>query len=166
MTGRAVMVLCTTSHSGKSWLATALCRWSARQGLKVSPFERQNMSNNARFVPGLNGSPAEFNLHASDYVNLRTACEAQAACLPISDVDRGGAFADLFGRHQLLPADERALIRVFVLNRFRGDAGLLAPGPRALLDREPRTLDSVFADLADFINRPFEPGALTRLAQP
>ncbi|MEP6873868.1 MAG: cobyric acid synthase, partial [Burkholderiales bacterium] len=78
------------------------------------------------------GSPAEINLHASDYVNMRSAREAQAACLLVTDIDRGGAFAHLFGTHQLLPEAERALIRGFVLNRFRGDARLLAPGPRQL----------------------------------
>ena len=217
MTARAVMVLGTTSNAGKSWLATALCRWYARQGLKVAPFKAQNMSNNARVVVGPDGaageigsaqyfqalaaravpevrmnpvllkperdtasqvvvmgrvradlaavpwrerserlwpfardalhalmaendvvvlegagSPAEINLHANDYVNMRSAREAQAACLLITDIDRGGAFAHLFGTHQLRPEAERALIRGFVLNRFRGDARLLAPGPAQL----------------------------------
>jgi adenosylcobyric acid synthase len=49
------------------------------------------------------GSPAEINLHASDYVNMRTALEVQAACVLATDIDRGGAFAHLFGTHQLLP---------------------------------------------------------------
>jgi adenosylcobyric acid synthase len=78
------------------------------------------------------GSPAEINLHASDYVNMRTAREARAACLLVSDIDRGGAFAHLYGTHQLLPPNERALIRGFVLNRFRGDPALLPPGPQEL----------------------------------
>jgi adenosylcobyric acid synthase len=217
MAADAVMVLGTTSGAGKSWLATALCRWYARQGLKVAPFKAQNMSNNARVVPGpgdrqgeigsaqyfqalaararpevrmnpvllkperdtssqvvvlgevrsdlasspwrersellwpfardslralLNeneivviegaGSPAEINLHANDYVNMRTAKEANAACLLVTDIDRGGAFAHLYGTHHLLPVEERALIRGFVLNKFRGDASLLPPGPAEL----------------------------------
>ncbi|HEX4407042.1 MAG TPA: cobyric acid synthase, partial [Polyangia bacterium] len=78
------------------------------------------------------GSPAEINLHAADFVNMRTAREANAACLLVADIDRGGAFAHLFGTHQLLPADERALVRAFVLNKFRGDAALLPPGPEEL----------------------------------
>ncbi|MFT7723030.1 MAG: cobyric acid synthase [Roseateles sp.] len=241
--GRAVMVLGTTSGAGKSWLATALCRWYARQGLRVAPFKAQNMSNNARVVPGLPGpslrrpgavprgdaaglgsgpapghghmgeigsaqyfqalaarrvpevrmnpvllkpeadthsqvvvlgevdaalsrlpwrersarlwpraeaalrglmaendlvviegagSPAEINLAACDYVNLGTARASGAACLLVTDIDRGGAFAHLYGTHQLMPADVRAQLRGFVLNRFRGDAALLSPGPEQL----------------------------------
>ncbi|MEP6875691.1 MAG: cobyric acid synthase CobQ, partial [Burkholderiales bacterium] len=60
MTARAVMVLGTTSSAGKSWLATALCRWYARQGLKVAPFKAQNMSNNARVVVGPDGEAGEI----------------------------------------------------------------------------------------------------------
>lgn len=78
------------------------------------------------------GSPAEINLHASDIVNMRVARYAQARCLLITDIDRGGAFAHLYGTWALLPADERALIHGFVLNKFRGDAALLAPAPQML----------------------------------
>ena len=80
------------------------------------------------------GSPAEINLHGSDIVNMRVALHAQARCLLVTDIDRGGAFAHLYGTWALLPADEQALIRGFVLNKFRGDATLLAPAPQMLQD--------------------------------
>lgn len=78
------------------------------------------------------GSPAEINLQASDIVNLRVARHAGARCLLVTDIDRGGAFAHLYGTWALLPEEDRALLRGFVLNRFRGDAALLAPGPEQL----------------------------------
>lgn len=78
------------------------------------------------------GSPAEINLHASDIVNMRVARHAQARCLLVSDIDRGGAFAHLYGTWALLPPEEQQLIHGFVLNKFRGDAALLAPAPQML----------------------------------
>lgn len=216
MNAKAVMVLGTSSGAGKSWLVTALCRYYARQGLKVAPFKAQNMSNNARVVAGAHGggeigsaqyfqalaaratpdvrmnplllkpeadthsqvvllgqvdqalsqmpwrgrservwpaiqqalhdlqaendviviegagSPAEINLMASDIVNLRVARAAQARCLLVTDIDRGGAFAHLYGTWALLPEADRASIVGFVLNKFRGDPSLLAPAPQQL----------------------------------
>jgi adenosylcobyric acid synthase len=213
---QSIMVLGTTSGAGKSWLVTALCRWYARQGLKVAPFKAQNMSNNARVVahgagmgeigsaqyfqalaakatpdvrmnplllkpeadthsqvvvlgqvdPVLTrmawrersehvwpviaqaldalreqndvvviegaGSPAEINLMDCDIVNMRVARHAQARCLLVTDIDRGGAFAHLYGTWALLPPQDQALIKGFVLNKFRGDASLLAPAPQML----------------------------------
>ena len=81
------------------------------------------------------GSPAEINLHASDVVNMRVARHAQARCLLVADIDRGGAFAHLYGTWALLPPEEQALIHGFVLNKFRGDAALLAPAPEMLRER-------------------------------
>ena len=214
MTAEAVMVLGTTSGAGKSWLTTALCRYYARQGLKVVPYKAQNMSNNARVVAGgeigsaqyfqalaanavpevrMNplllkpekdtqsqvilmgqvdaelskmewrgrsasvwpvvakaldelmaendvvviegaGSPAEINLKHSDIVNMRVALHANAACLLVTDINRGGAFAHLYGTWAMLDAEEQKRIKGFVLNKFRGDAKLLAPGPQMLQD--------------------------------
>lgn len=217
----ALMVWGTSSGAGKSLLATALCRWAAREGLDVAPFKAQNMSNNARVVPAPDGgvgeigsaqyfqalaarvaphvdmnpvllkperdtasqvvlqgrvaaelsrqpwrersaalaaaarqsferladrhaliviegagSPAEINLAPQDYVNLGTARWAQARgrcqALLVADIDRGGAFAHLQGTWALLPPDLRPLLAGFVLNKFRGDAALLAPGPQQL----------------------------------
>ena len=217
----ALMVWGASSGAGKSLLATALCRWAVRQGLDVAPFKAQNMSNNARVVPGADGalgeigaaqyfqalaarvaphvdmnpvllkperdtasqvvvhgrvdaslshqtwrersaalaaaaracferlaaahellviegagSPAEINLAPQDYVNLGSARWARAhgrlRALLVADIDRGGAFAHLYGTWALLPRDLRGALAGFVLNKFRGDAALLAPGPRQL----------------------------------
>lgn len=81
------------------------------------------------------GSPAEINLHDSDIVNMRVAQHCDAHCLLVADIDRGGAFAHLYGTWALLPPQEQALIRGFVLNKFRGDPGLLAPAPQMLQER-------------------------------
>ncbi|MFO1340757.1 MAG: cobyric acid synthase [Burkholderiaceae bacterium] len=221
MTTRAVMVWGCSSGAGKSLLATALCRWAARQGVDVAPFKAQNMSNNARVVAGLGGrwgeigsaqyfqalaaraeptvdmnpvllkperdtasqvvlqgqvapglsrlpwrersaqlalaarqsferlatrhellviegagSPAEINLAAHDYVNLSTARWARERgpldSLLVADIDRGGAFAHLFGSWALLPDDLKDTLAGFVLNKFRGDPALLSPGPEQL----------------------------------
>ena len=81
------------------------------------------------------GSPAEINLHSSDVVNMRVARHCQAHCLLVADIDRGGAFAHLYGTWALLPPEEQPLIRGFVLNKFRGDARLLEPAPQMLQAR-------------------------------
>ncbi|WP_420453806.1 cobyric acid synthase [Ilumatobacter sp.] len=211
------MVLGCSSDAGKSLVATALCRWFARRGVRVAPFKAQNMSNNARVVgptgsgPGgeigvaqwlqaraagvepdvrMNpvlvkpeaddrsqvvvlgavdrelgarawddrhdalwrpmaesydslsaefdlvviegaGSPAEINLR--DQVNNRVIEHADASALLVADIDRGGAFAHLYGTWALVPDTTRQRLGAFVLNRFRGDASLLAPGPAELV---------------------------------
>lgn len=81
------------------------------------------------------GSPAEINLHASDVVNMRVAVHCQAHGLLVADIDRGGAFAHLYGTWALLEPQEQSLIQGFVLNKFRGDAALLAPAPQMLQAR-------------------------------
>ncbi|MFY9265755.1 MAG: cobyric acid synthase [Solirubrobacterales bacterium] len=78
------------------------------------------------------GSPAEINLYDIDLANMHVARLADARVLLVADINRGGAFAHLYGTWSLLPPDDRARIGGFVLNRFRGDAALLAPGPRRL----------------------------------
>lgn len=76
------------------------------------------------------GSPAEINLR--DQVNNRIVEHADAAALLVSDIDRGGSFAHLYGTWSLVPDATRERLAGFVLNRFRGDPALLAPGPARL----------------------------------
>ncbi len=74
------------------------------------------------------GSPAEINLKATDIVNMRMAEAADARCILVGDIDRGGIFASLLGTIQLLEPHERARIDGFVINKFRGDPALLHDG--------------------------------------
>jgi len=216
-TARALMVLGTASHAGKSILAAALCRIFADDGYRVAPFKAQNMSLNSAATPDgreigraqalqaeacrvpacaeMNpvlikpasetgsqivllgrvwgqvtaadyhrrrvedlfpvvlesyrklaseyeliilegaGSPAEINLKEHDIVNMRMAHAARAACLLVGDIDRGGVFASLLGTLELLEPSDRALIRGYAINKFRGDISLLQPGLKMM---EPR----------------------------
>jgi adenosylcobyric acid synthase len=81
------------------------------------------------------GSPAEINLAGIDLANLRIGRHANAPMLLVCDIDRGGAFAHLYGTWALLDPDDRDRVAGFVLNRFRGDAALLHPGPAELQRR-------------------------------
>lgn len=74
------------------------------------------------------GSPAEINLRAGDYVNLGLARHAGLPAVVVGDIDRGGVFAALYGTVALLEPADQALIAGFVINKFRGDPGLLTPG--------------------------------------
>lgn len=213
---KVIMVQGTTSHAGKSLMATALCRIFAQDGLRVAPFKAQNMSLNsfvtpdggefgraqavqadaARVAPVVEmnpillkpeggrrsqvvvmgkpmrvasareyytlkptlwplvaqaldklrsqydvvviegaGSPAEINLKEHEIVNMRVARYADAPVLLVGDIDRGGVFASLYGTMALLEPQERALIKAFVINKFRGDPSLLDPGLDMLRQR-------------------------------
>jgi adenosylcobyric acid synthase len=76
------------------------------------------------------GSPAEINL--PDLVNNRVVEAADAAALLVADIDRGGAFAHIYGTWSLVPETTRRRLAGYILNRFRGDASLLTPGPEQL----------------------------------
>lgn len=210
MSARALMVLGTGSHVGKSLITAALCRILSQEGIRVAPFKAQNMALNsaatpdgfeigraqamqaeaARLAPTADmnpilikpssdtgsqiivqgrvwgqvtaadyhrhrveelfplvlesykrlatnyevivlegaGSPAEINLKAHDIVNMRMAEAADASCLLIGDIDRGGVFASLLGTLELLDTGERNRIRGYLINKFRGDVSLLQPG--------------------------------------
>ncbi|HJP30780.1 MAG TPA: cobyric acid synthase [Candidatus Latescibacteria bacterium] len=71
------------------------------------------------------GSPAEINLKDADMVNLAMARHAEAPCLLVGDIDRGGVFAALAGTMLLLDPEERSQVRGLLINKFRGDPVLL-----------------------------------------
>ncbi len=74
------------------------------------------------------GSPAEINLRDRDIANMGFAEAADVPVILIADIDRGGVFAHLVGTLALLSPSEQARVKGFVINRFRGDIGLLRPG--------------------------------------
>ncbi|HEX7324193.1 MAG TPA: cobyric acid synthase [Rhodanobacteraceae bacterium] len=83
------------------------------------------------------GSPAEINLRDHDIANMGYAERVDCPVLLIADIDRGGVFAHIVGTLALLSGSERARIAGYVINRFRGDPGLLQPG-LDWLERETR----------------------------
>jgi adenosylcobyric acid synthase len=78
------------------------------------------------------GSPAEINLRAGDYVNMGLARHARLPTVVVGDIDRGGVFAAMYGTVALLDPDDQRLVAGFVVNKFRGEPALLAPGLDAL----------------------------------
>jgi adenosylcobyric acid synthase len=79
------------------------------------------------------GSPAEINLRATDLANMGLARAANLPVILVGDIDRGGLLAHLFGTVAVLEPDDQALIAGFIVNKFRGDRGLLEPGLQQLL---------------------------------
>ena len=204
-----LLVAGTASNAGKTVVVAGICRWLARQGVKVAPFKAQNMALNSVVTPdgaeigraqamqaaaagiepeaAMNpvllkpagertsqvivlgqpvgtddarayqrrkpallqvalralddlrarydvvicegaGSPAEINLRAHDFVNMGLARAAGLPAIVVGDIDRGGVFAALYGTIALLEPADQALISGFLINKFRGDPDLLAPG--------------------------------------
>jgi adenosylcobyric acid synthase len=81
------------------------------------------------------GSPAEINLRAGDIANMGFATAARLPVVLIGDIDRGGIIAGIVGTHSLLEADERALLKGFIVNKFRGDLRLFDDGLAIIRDR-------------------------------
>jgi adenosylcobyric acid synthase len=78
------------------------------------------------------GSPAEINLRDGDLANMGLARAARVPVIVAGDIDRGGVFAAMYGTVALLSAEDQALVAGFVINKFRGDTRLLAPGLKML----------------------------------
>jgi adenosylcobyric acid synthase len=117
---------------GKIWGRVTAADYHQRRVEELLPVVRESYETLASLYDVLvlegAGSPAEINLKQHDIANMRMAEMADAHCLLVGDIDRGGVFGSLLGTLELLDRQERERIRGFVINKFRGDASLLEPG--------------------------------------
>jgi adenosylcobyric acid synthase len=73
------------------------------------------------------GSPSEINIAKYDIANMLLAYEIRAPVIIVADIERGGCFASIVGTNLLLKPAHRALVKGFLINKFRGDITLLTP---------------------------------------
>ncbi|WP_188235551.1 cobyric acid synthase [Sphingopyxis sp. LK2115] len=81
------------------------------------------------------GSPAEINLRAGDIANMGFARAADVPVVLVGDIDRGGVIAAIVGTRAVIDADDAAMIKGFIINKFRGDPALFDDGYRAIAER-------------------------------
>ena len=83
---------------------------------------------NCRLIIEGAGSPVEMNLIHRDLTNLRIAKYLKANCILVTDIERGGVFAQIIGTLELMKPEEKKLIKGIIINRFRGDLSLFQEG--------------------------------------
>jgi adenosylcobyric acid synthase len=81
------------------------------------------------------GSPAEVNLRQGDIANMGFARAADVPVILAGDIDRGGVIAQMIGTQAVLEAGDAAMIKGFIINRFRGDPRLFDDGYRLIAER-------------------------------
>lgn len=142
----------------------------------MESFERLCAGADLVLVEGA-GSPAETNLRARDIANLGFARAAGVPAVLVGDIDRGGVIASLVGTHAVLDEADRAMIRAFAVNRFRGEVALFADGVETIRRATGWPCLGVvpwFADAArlpaedglDLRSAPARPGARLKIAVP
>ncbi|MEO0497299.1 MAG: cobyric acid synthase [Pseudomonadota bacterium] len=112
------------------------------------------------------GSPAEINLRAGDIANMGFATAANVPVVLVGDIDRGGVIASLVGTHTILTQEDRAMIRGYLINKFRGDVTLFDDGLTAITQHTDWPSFGVVPYLQDAARLPAEDSvALERLSR-
>jgi adenosylcobyric acid synthase len=94
--------------------------------LALSSLDGLRKENDIIVIEGA-GSPAEINIARYDIANMLLAENVRSPVIIVADIERGGCFASIAGTMQLLKPKHRALVRGFLINKFRGDPALLEP---------------------------------------
>src|SRR5581483_5015309 len=97
----------------------------------LDSFERLKREADLILVEGA-GSASEVNLRRYDIANMGFARAANVPVVLIGDIDRGGVIASLVGTKAVIDPDDAALIRGFIVNKFRGDPSLFMAGREAV----------------------------------
>ncbi len=108
--------------------------WHRAREAALESYERLASEYEVVIAEGA-GSIAEINLHERDLANVETARFANADVLVLCDIERGGAFASLYGTLELMPEDVRERVLGAVITKFRGDSSLLEPGIEEIEER-------------------------------
>jgi adenosylcobyric acid synthase len=98
----------------------------------LDSFERLKRDADLVLIEGA-GSASEVNLRQHDIANMGFARAAGVPVVIIGDIDRGGVIASLVGTKAVLDADDAALIKGFIINKFRGDPSLFIAGKEAII---------------------------------
>jgi adenosylcobyric acid synthase len=118
-----------------TWQASA---WQGRKGqlldVVLESFRTLQADCDLVLVEGA-GSPAETNLRQGDIANMGFARAAGVPVVLVGDIDRGHVIAALVGAHAVLEPEDRAMIRGFLINKFRGDAALFDAGRAEIVKR-------------------------------
>jgi adenosylcobyric acid synthase len=78
------------------------------------------------------GGAAELNLYDRDIANILLARSLKIPVILVADIERGGVFAQVYGTFMLLPEDIRPLVKGIIINKFRGDPSIFAPGVKKI----------------------------------
>jgi adenosylcobyric acid synthase len=118
-----------------TWAARGYqARKQALLGTVLDSFHRLSAEADLVIVEGA-GSPAETNLRTGDIANMGFALAADVPVVLIGDIDRGHVIASLVGAHAVLDEADRAIIRGFIINKFRGDPSLFDEGRTEIVRR-------------------------------
>jgi adenosylcobyric acid synthase len=127
--------LVVRGRSAGTWRAGA---YQARKGelldLVLQSFRALEAESDLVLVEGA-GSPAEINLRGGDIANMGFATAADTPVVLVGDIDRGHVIAALAGAHAVLDPADRAMIRGFLINKFRGDPALFDEGRAEIIRR-------------------------------